>query len=159
MAIHRSRKLTIKQESRAYFRVLGAHVTSLRKGDGMTQAELAHALGVSQQAVFAYELGERRISVFMLVKLAKIFGTTVEALIHRGPLPSPSKRRISRVCALQADRLQQLSRMERRFIKRIIDIFIREKHADEKMQQSRMEQLPNNAIESQPLAFIGQEHS
>ncbi len=47
----------IKQESRAYFKALGAHVTTLRKAQGMTQAELARAIGVSQQAVFAYELG------------------------------------------------------------------------------------------------------
>ena len=33
----------------------------------MTQAELARALKVSQQTVFAYELGDRRVSVLMLV--------------------------------------------------------------------------------------------
>lgn len=48
----------IKQESRAYFRALGAHVTAMRKASGMTQAELARAIGVSQQAVFAYELAK-----------------------------------------------------------------------------------------------------
>lgn len=45
----------IKQESRAYFKALGAHVMTLRKSRGITQAELARAIGVSQQAVFAYE--------------------------------------------------------------------------------------------------------
>jgi len=56
----------IKQESRAYFKALGAQVSALRKARGMTQAELARAIGVSQQAVFAYELGDRRISVLVL---------------------------------------------------------------------------------------------
>ena len=69
----------IKQESRAYFRALGAHVTRLRNEHGMTQAELARSLGVSQQTVFAYELGDRRISVLILVKLAKIFEVTRSA--------------------------------------------------------------------------------
>ncbi|WP_129780376.1 helix-turn-helix transcriptional regulator [Peristeroidobacter soli] len=46
---------TIKAESRAYFRALGKHISQLRKEIGMTQAELARALNVSQQAVFAYE--------------------------------------------------------------------------------------------------------
>lgn len=41
----------IKVESRAYFHALGAHITALRKEQGMTQAELARALGVSQQTV------------------------------------------------------------------------------------------------------------
>jgi DNA-binding XRE family transcriptional regulator len=35
----------------------------------MTQAELARILGVLQQTVFAYELGERRMSVLMLIEL------------------------------------------------------------------------------------------
>jgi len=65
----------IKQESRAYFKALGAQVTEMRKARGMTQAELARAIGVSQQAVFAYELGERRISVLVLAKVARIFST------------------------------------------------------------------------------------
>lgn len=38
----------IKKESRAYFAALGKRVTQLRKSRGMTQAELARALGVSQ---------------------------------------------------------------------------------------------------------------
>jgi len=72
---------TIKAELRSYFRALGARVYELRKGHGMTQAELARAIGVSQQAVFAYELGDRRISVLILAKIAKVFGVPVEELI------------------------------------------------------------------------------
>jgi len=43
----------LKTESRAYFRSLGKHIAELRKEIGMTQAELARALNVSQQTVFA----------------------------------------------------------------------------------------------------------
>lgn len=75
----------IKQESRTHFEALGAYVTTLRKSRGMTQAELARAIGVSQQAVFSYELGERRISVLVLAKLAKIFAISVEDMIGFTP--------------------------------------------------------------------------
>ena len=44
----------MKQESHSYYKALGAHIALLRKSRGMTQAELARAIGVSQQAVFAY---------------------------------------------------------------------------------------------------------
>jgi len=64
----------LKDESRRYFAALGAHIGLLRKERGMTQSELARAIGVSQQAVFAYELGERRISVLLLSKLAAVAG-------------------------------------------------------------------------------------
>jgi DNA-binding XRE family transcriptional regulator len=76
----------LKAESRAYFRSLGKHITELRKEIGMTQAELARALKVSQQTVFAYELGDRRVSVLMLVKLARIFDTSVLAHTPCKPL-------------------------------------------------------------------------
>ena len=68
-----SRQNATKQESRAYFRALGKRITQLRKEQGMTQAELARALGVSQQSVFAYELGDRRVSLLTLNKLARLF--------------------------------------------------------------------------------------
>lgn len=61
----------IRAESKRYFAALGAHVARLRRERGMTQAELARALGVSQQAVFAYEIGDRRISVLVLARMAR----------------------------------------------------------------------------------------
>src|SRR5690349_13695748 len=113
----------VKQESRAYFRALGAHVSTLRKELGMTQAELARALGVSQQTVFAYELGDRRISVLMLLKLGKIFDVRVEDLMGMITRPRP-KRRLSPAGMRHAERFQQLSKTEQRFVKRIIDLLL-----------------------------------
>ena len=110
----------MKAESRAYFRALGKHITELRKEIGMTQAELARALKVSQQTVFAYELGDRRVSVLMLVKLARIFDTTVEELSGL-KMPIRPKRRLSPAGVRHAESFQQLSRTEQRFVKKIID--------------------------------------
>jgi len=112
----------IKQESRAYFRALGAHVSMLRKSRGMTQAELARALGVSQQAVFAYELGERRISVLVLAKLAKVFAVSVEEMVGLSKPVRVAKGRLSPRCIRHAGRLQALSRTQQRFVIRIIDV-------------------------------------
>jgi transcriptional regulator with XRE-family HTH domain len=112
----------IKQESRAYFKALGAQVSMLRKSQGMTQAELARALGVSQQAVFAYELGERRISVLVLAKLSKIFSTSVENIVGLSkPVRMPTGR-LSPRCMRHAERLQALPKTQQRFIIRIIDV-------------------------------------
>ena len=113
----------IKQESRAYFRALGAHVTRLRNEHGMTQAELARSLGVSQQTVFAYELGDRRISVLILVKLAKIFEVPLEALAGMTVIIRP-QRRLSPAGMRHADRYQQLSKTEQRFVKKIMDLLL-----------------------------------
>lgn len=113
----------IKQDSRSFFRALGAHVSKLRKEQGLTQAELARQLGVSQQTVFAYELGDRRISVLILVRLAKIFEVALEALTGMTTLIRP-KRRLSPAGLRHAERFQQLSKTEQRFVKKIIDVLL-----------------------------------
>ena len=111
----------IKAESRTYFRALGAHVAQLRKARGMTQAELARAVGVSQQAVFAYELGDRRISVLILAKIAKVFGVPVEELIGMVKPAHVRKQRLSPRAERHAERLQALPKTQQRLVVRIID--------------------------------------
>jgi transcriptional regulator with XRE-family HTH domain len=111
----------IKKESRAYFAALGKRVTQLRKSRGMTQAELARALGVSQQAVFAYEIGDRRISVLVLERLARMFRLNIDQFL--GFVPEPTrKRRLSPRAMRHAERLQALSKTQQRFVVRILDV-------------------------------------
>ena len=112
----------IRQESRSYFRALGAHITVLRKERGMTQAELARTLGVSQQTVFAWELGDRRVSVLMLIKLAKVFEVPVEQLMGMIKSQQPANRRLSPAGIRHAERFAQLSKTQQRFVSRIIDV-------------------------------------
>lgn len=113
----------IKQESRAYFKALGAHIAQLRKEQGMTQVELARALGVSQQSVFAYELGERRITVPMLAQLANIFAISVEELMGITK-PRARRQRRSQKILRHAERMQLLTKTQQRFVIKIIDILI-----------------------------------
>jgi transcriptional regulator with XRE-family HTH domain len=72
----------------------------LSKEQGMTQAELARAIGVSQQTVFAYELGDRRVSVLLVAKLAKVFGVSVEELMGMTRSPRPANPRLLRKCGM-----------------------------------------------------------
>jgi len=114
---------TIKSESRSYFGRLGKHIGLLRKARGMTQADLARAIGVSQQAVFAYEIGDRRVSVLILVKIAQVFDVSVENLIRMNSTISTSKRRpFSLRVAHLAQRIYGLSKTQQRFVKRIVDV-------------------------------------
>jgi len=112
----------IKRESRAYFKALGSHVAALRKNHGMTQAEMARALGVSQQAVFAYELGDRRVSVLILRKIAKVFAVPLEDLAELSKPERVRKGRLSPRAMRHAQRLQGLSKTHQRFVIRIIDV-------------------------------------
>ena len=113
----------IQQEHRAYFKALGARIAQLRKEQKMTQAELAQALGVSQQTVFAYELGDRRVTILVLAKLAKTFDIPLEELVGTA-MPRQRRQRRSLKILRHAERIQQLSKTEQRFVIKIIDIFL-----------------------------------
>lgn len=110
-----------KAESSAYFRALGKRITLLRKARDYTQADLARMLGFSQQTVFAYELGDRRVSVFTLKKLAQVFEIPIEQLLGNEPLTS-ALQQPSAQCMYYARRLQGLSTSARLFVVKIIAV-------------------------------------
>lgn len=111
----------IKPESRAYYIALGARVAQLRKQNGMTQAELARALGVSQQSVFAYELGERRITVALLKPLSEALVIPVQDLIDVAKPARVARRRLPSRIVDRVKRIQELSRSDQRFLFRLVD--------------------------------------
>ncbi len=52
-----------------------------RKRSGMTQEEVAEKLGVSRQALAKWERGETAPDVEFCIRLAGLYGTTVDALL------------------------------------------------------------------------------
>ena len=53
----------------------------LRKGQGHTQSTFAEAVGVSRQSVYKWETGQSYPDVEKLLKIARLFGVTVDELI------------------------------------------------------------------------------
>ena len=110
-----------KGRSLAFFQAFGKRIFELRRGIGMTQDELAIALGVSQQSVFAYELGDRRVPVDLLLKLAEIFQVSVGELLQiDSSLPQLPKRRLSSRQQTHLKLLADLSRTDQAFMKRVM---------------------------------------
>lgn len=62
----------------------GAHLFELRQAAGLTQAELAVALGVQQQTVAFWEFADKPPRSDVLPQLAKVLGVTVEAILSPG---------------------------------------------------------------------------
>lgn len=56
-------------------------IKALRIGKGLTQGELGELLGVSQAAIAMWEKGARQLKADTLLKLAAIFGCTVDELL------------------------------------------------------------------------------
>jgi tellurite methyltransferase len=60
--------------------ILSANISALRKESGMTQSELAAAVGVTFQAVSKWETGQTLPDTAILPKLAEIFGVSMDKL-------------------------------------------------------------------------------
>lgn len=63
----------------------GARVKILRQLLGLTQAKLAEKVGVSKQAITAYETGRREAGYKILVALARALNTTTDWLLNAPP--------------------------------------------------------------------------
>lgn len=63
------------------YRYMLDRLREARLAAGMTQAEVAEALGRPQSFVTKCELGERRIDPIDLVRFAKLYGKAVTALL------------------------------------------------------------------------------
>lgn len=66
---------------------LGAKIAALRKARGMTQAELAEQMHVTDKAVSKWERGLSCPDIGSLPSLAELFETSVDALMQGNPLP------------------------------------------------------------------------
>ena len=64
-------------------RALGEALKARRTQRGFTQEYVAEALGVSRQAVSKWENGSSEPSTANLMALAKLYGLSVDELLHR----------------------------------------------------------------------------
>ena len=65
-------------------KLVGTQIAALRKGKGLTQAELSDRLGLSFQAVSKWERGETLPDTAILPELAEILETSVDFILSGG---------------------------------------------------------------------------
>ena len=68
---------------------LSEKILSLRTGLGLSQEELAGKLEVSRQSVSKWETGQSVPDLDKLIKLADLFGISVDELVREGKQPQP----------------------------------------------------------------------
>ena len=66
------------------------NIKDIRIRKGLTQAEVAAAIGVSSVVYSRYETGSRQPSVDTLVQMADLFGVTVDYLLGRQDIEDSS---------------------------------------------------------------------
>ena len=69
--------------------LIGNNIMTLRKDHGLTQEQLANALGISYQAVSKWETGNACPDISMLPLLADLFSISVDQILGRVPLMAP----------------------------------------------------------------------
>ncbi len=104
---------------RKFFKDVGERVTALRKEQGLTQAQIAELLGISQQMVALYELGRRRIPLDLLPEFARLLGVSIEGLF--GAAPQTARRGPTPKLQQQLERINRLPRSQQRFVMKMID--------------------------------------
>lgn len=72
---------------------LGANIRKLRQAKGLTQVQMAEALGVVQQLITRYEQGVAYPSIQKLIEIGNILGVTPDQLLGIGePLKTEPNR-------------------------------------------------------------------
>ena len=99
----------------------GARLSKLRKDAGMSQAELARRLGLTQSLISRFEQGQRRMYDDMLAATAKILSVTPNDILGIGPCKpiKPEEASLSKRMAL---RLKLIEAMPRRAQETVLDM-------------------------------------
>jgi len=110
----------MSKEERAYCKALGARVAQRRKELGLTQAEVAEALGIAQQTYGGYEVGRHRIPVSLLPAIAHELGIEAAVLLgieedtHRKRGPASKFQRY-------LDQIGQLPKTQQKFLLQMLE--------------------------------------
>jgi|ERR1043166_8888291 transcriptional regulator with XRE-family HTH domain len=86
---------------------VGWNVRIWRMTRGLTQAQLAHRLGVTFQQVQKYEVGANRIGTGRLVKLAAILDVPIARLFEGTNAAEPSRSLLALISDRRSFRLAQ----------------------------------------------------
>ena len=117
------------QDEKEYFKVLGARIAQMRKNQGLTQVQLAQALGISQQMVGSYEVGRRRVPVSMLPALARALRVQIDELLGDA-VKVHAKRGPASQLQRSMERINELPRQKQRFVVEMLETMLAQANAN-----------------------------
>jgi len=97
----------------------GKRLAEFRRAAGLTQVEVAKALGIPQRTVSYYEREARQLPQSLAIPLSKLLGVTPEVVLglkDPEPLKRGPKSRLERLF----ERAQQLPRTQQDFIAQLL---------------------------------------
>lgn len=104
---------------KAFYVQLGRRIAEARKAQGITQVQLAEALGIAQQTLAHYEGGKLRVAVALLPALARNLGLSLEELV--GEESKPGKRGPTPKLQQQMERISQLPKPKQKVVMEMLE--------------------------------------
>lgn len=105
----------------------GAQLAALRKAHGLTQPQLAQALGVSSAMLTYYERKATNPSAEFVSKAARVLNVSVDDLLGH-PVKRSRKPGPPSVLEQKLSAIQQLPRERQKLVLQVLDTFLREIH-------------------------------
>ncbi len=96
----------------------GARLVELRKAAGLTQVDLARAIGESQQNIAYWEHADKPPRSDVLAKIADALGVTVDNVLGIEPVVRPRKGPVGRTRQV----FEEVSRLPRKQQDRIVEL-------------------------------------
>lgn len=110
----------VKSKDEQLFKELGARIALTRKARGLTQVQLAERLGIAQQTLAHYEGGRVRLTIDMLMDLARELHIGIAELVgepnHLPAKPGPASR-----LQQQVAQISQLPRSKQKLAADLLD--------------------------------------
>lgn len=102
---------------------LGQHITTLRKGKKISQAELGKKVGTSGDIIGRYERDEVKPSIEVVIKIADVLDSSIDFLVGKTDieLDNETLNRIKEVSKLPTE--------ERTQVFKVVDALIRDYNA------------------------------
>lgn len=113
--------MAVSATERAFYVELGQRIAALRRDRGLTQVQLAEAMGVAQQTVAHYEAGRLRLLAGALPNLADLLGVTVEELVGTPTKRGTGKRGPKGKMQQQLEQIEALPKAKQRAIAQVLD--------------------------------------
>lgn len=125
MATFTNRMAIMSIKDQAFFRELGERIAAARKERGLTQAQLAEALGIAQQTLGHYEVARARIAADLLPRLAEALDISLDELLKGEPtVRIPGKRGPASRLEQQLDAITRLPKAKQKMVSELIDSVI-----------------------------------
>lgn len=107
----------------------GKRVAAARKERGLTQAQLAKALGITQKMIDYYERRASNVTVEVVRKLARVLHVSSDELL--GIKPKKAKPGPKSKLRRQIEQIEQLPKSKQQAISEILDMAVKSRVAQE----------------------------